>query len=209
MDPEVSKIPRYASVSKVSVDPEASKDTRVSKVSVASVGPYRPRGVQGHLGVPGRGKAAQGYRSEPRHPRQAACRWVQAGASASSESCLPVGRSGVLGRLLARWEPWDPRQTPCPCGGRVGRGCTYRSQGTPLFPYWIRGVHGAPHVFNSNERECMFKRWRVLGTSGYMETMAKSRRRAIANIRWRLQTECGLSRYAAQSYDLSDIREIE
>ena len=55
----------------------------------------------------------------------------------------------------------------------------------------------------------MFKRWRVLGPSGYMETMAKSRGRAIANIRWRLQKECGLSRYAAQSYDLSDIKEVE
>ena len=55
----------------------------------------------------------------------------------------------------------------------------------------------------------MFKRWRVRGPSGYMETMAKSRRRAIANIRWRLQTECGLSRYDASLYDLSDIREVE
>ena len=61
----------------------------------------------------------------------------------------------------------------------------------------------------SPEEASMFKRWRVRGPSGYMETMAKSKRRAIANIRWRLQTECGLSRYAASSYDLSDIREVE
>ena len=55
----------------------------------------------------------------------------------------------------------------------------------------------------------MLKQWKVRGPSGYMETMAKSKRRAIANIRWRLQKECGLSWYAAQSYDLSDIREVE
>ena len=61
----------------------------------------------------------------------------------------------------------------------------------------------------SPEEASIFKRWRVLGPSGPMETMAKSKRRAIANIRWRLQTECGLSRYAASSYDLSDIREVE
>lgn len=54
----------------------------------------------------------------------------------------------------------------------------------------------------------MFKRWRVLTPSGYMETMAKTRGRAIANIRWRLQTQCGMTRYAASSYDLSDIREV-
>ena len=53
----------------------------------------------------------------------------------------------------------------------------------------------------------MFKKWRVLTPSGYMETMAKTRGRAIANIRWRLQTQCGMTRYAASSYDLSDIRE--
>ena len=76
MDPEVSKIPRYASVPKVSVasvdleaprvsvvsvDPKVSKGTWVSLDSVASVGPHRPLGIQGHpgvRGVPGRGKAA-------------------------------------------------------------------------------------------------------------------------------------------------------
>ena len=93
-------------------------------LGVPPAGGYR-RVLRGPRGAVCPGKGTQGCRSELRHPRVASCK---AGAPASLDSVLQGGCSGILGGPLARWEPWDPRQTPCPCGGRVGRGCTYRSQ---------------------------------------------------------------------------------
>lgn len=47
------------------------------------------------------------------------------------------------------------------------------------------------------------------GPSGRMETTAVSVRKAESNLRYRLQRECGLSRYDAARYDLSPIREVK
>lgn len=53
-----------------------------------------------------------------------------------------------------------------------------------------------------------FKKFAVRGPSGTMETMATSRMKAIANIRWRLVVECHMTSYAAIRYDLSDCHEV-
>lgn len=53
-----------------------------------------------------------------------------------------------------------------------------------------------------------FKKFAARGPSGMMETMATSRMKAIANIRWRLVNECHMSSFDARTYDLSDCREI-
>lgn len=52
------------------------------------------------------------------------------------------------------------------------------------------------------------KTYRVMGPSGPMETVATSPEKARANFRWRLSSECGLSRFAARDYDLSDMKEV-
>lgn len=52
------------------------------------------------------------------------------------------------------------------------------------------------------------KTYRVMGPSGPMETTAASPKKARANFRWRLSSECGMTRFAAKSYDLSDMKEI-
>ena len=188
-------------MSKVSKGALVSRDTLASTASLdAGRRPGPPVGASassatglhvdavGRSGIPGV-PPASGYRREPRHPWVASCK---VGAPGSSGSVLPVGASGFAA------DPLPVRRTG-------GQGVSVPVSRDAPFPYWIRGVHGAPR----DKEKPMFKKWRVLGPSGYMETMAKSRRRAIANIRWRLQTECGLSRYAASSYDLSDIREVE
>lgn len=56
--------------------------------------------------------------------------------------------------------------------------------------------------------EKTLKTWRAAGPSGPMETVAKTRAKAEANLRYRLSSECGMSRYAAKSYDLSDLKEV-
>ena len=56
--------------------------------------------------------------------------------------------------------------------------------------------------------EKTLRTWRAMGPSGLMETVAKTRAKAEANIRYRLSSECGMSRYAAKSYDLSDLKEV-
>ena len=38
--------------------------------------------------------------------------------------------------------------------------------------------------------------------------MADSPEKARANFRWRLSRDCGMSRFAARDYDLSDMREV-
>lgn len=50
--------------------------------------------------------------------------------------------------------------------------------------------------------------YRVTGPSGPMETVAASPEKARANFRWRLSRDCGMSRFAARDYDLSDMREV-
>ena len=52
------------------------------------------------------------------------------------------------------------------------------------------------------------KTYRAQGPSGPMETIAKTRAKAEANLRYRLYAECGLTRYAARAYDLSDLKEV-
>lgn len=52
------------------------------------------------------------------------------------------------------------------------------------------------------------KTWRAMGPSGPMETVAKTKAKAEANLRYRLSSECGMSRYDAKSYDFSDLKEI-
>ena len=47
-----------------------------------------------------------------------------------------------------------------------------------------------------------------MGPSGPMETVAKTRAKAEANLRYRLSSECGMTRYAARSWDLSDLKEV-
>lgn len=49
-------------------------------------------------------------------------------------------------------------------------------------------------------------RYRMLGPSGPMETMAKSVAKARQNFMYRLVHECGMSWYDAREYDFSDIR---
>ena len=52
------------------------------------------------------------------------------------------------------------------------------------------------------------KTWRMMGPSGPMETVAPTPEKAWSNFRWRLEREYGMSRYAAASYDRSDLREV-
>ena len=56
--------------------------------------------------------------------------------------------------------------------------------------------------------EKTLRTWRATGPSGPMETVAKTRAKAEANLRYRLSSECGMTRYAAKSYDLSDLKEV-
>ena len=52
------------------------------------------------------------------------------------------------------------------------------------------------------------KKYRMTGPSGPMETTAPTPAKAWSNFRWRLEREYGMSRYAAASYDRSDLREV-
>lgn len=52
------------------------------------------------------------------------------------------------------------------------------------------------------------KTFRAYGPSGKMETMAMTKAKAEANLRYRLMKEYGFDRYKAKSYDLSDLREV-
>ena len=49
---------------------------------------------------------------------------------------------------------------------------------------------------------------RITGPSGPMEPMAPTPAKAWSNFRWRLEREYGMSRFAAASYDHSDLREV-
>lgn len=49
--------------------------------------------------------------------------------------------------------------------------------------------------------------WRVIGPSGPMYTVAKTKAKAKANFRYRLAKEHGMSWYQASQYDLSDTEE--
>lgn len=58
-------------------------------------------------------------------------------------------------------------------------------------------------------KEKTLKTWRTMGPSGHpMETVAKTKAKAEANLRYRLSSECGMSRYDAKSYDFSDLKEV-
>lgn len=52
------------------------------------------------------------------------------------------------------------------------------------------------------------RKWRAYGPSGPIETMATTRAKAMNNIRYRLHTECGMSRYDAWRFDLSDLKPV-
>lgn len=52
------------------------------------------------------------------------------------------------------------------------------------------------------------KTWKAVGPSGPMETMAYTKAKAEANLRHRLAVECGLGRWKAREYDLSDLKEV-
>ena len=52
-------------------------------------------------------------------------------------------------------------------------------------------------------------RYRMLGPSGPMETVAKSLRDAWNNLRYRLVHECGMSWYDAREYDMSDLKVVD
>lgn len=56
--------------------------------------------------------------------------------------------------------------------------------------------------------EKTLRTWRAMGPSGPMKTVAKTRAKAEANLRYRLSSECGMTRYAARSWDLSDLKEV-
>ena len=56
--------------------------------------------------------------------------------------------------------------------------------------------------------EKTLRTWRAMGPGGPMETVVKTRAKAEANLRYRLSSECGMTRYAAKSYDLSDLKEV-
>lgn len=53
------------------------------------------------------------------------------------------------------------------------------------------------------------EKYRAMGPSGPMETMAVSKKKAENNLRYRLQTDCGLSRFQARQYDLSDLKKVD
>lgn len=57
-------------------------------------------------------------------------------------------------------------------------------------------------------KEQSMRTWRAMGPSGPMETMAYTKAKAEANLRHRLATDCGLGRWKAREYDLSDLKEV-
>ena len=54
----------------------------------------------------------------------------------------------------------------------------------------------------------LMKTWEAMGPSGPMQTMAYTYEKAMANLRWRLHAEYGMSWFSAREYDLTDMREV-
>ena len=52
-------------------------------------------------------------------------------------------------------------------------------------------------------------RYRMMGPSGPMETVAASPAKAKSNFRYRLVHECGLSWFESGRYDCSDLKAVD